>query len=433
MANRPLDPAIVERVLRAVAATCAERPEWVWACRGGKTPSQRASAMAALRQSSPDARDDTPAIWRDRFSTVAAHHGERWAAARRGVYMPPADPIPRSIEDDLAERAAVASAAAERLKLKRAQDEIDRLRRELGGYRAVEGAKIQPARWTLKAPAKGKSEHMPYLLTSDFQIGEVIRREEIDHAHGYDVDTFRRRYRRLIETTVHLCLHHQNQWTYPGIIYARGGDTISGGIHDELIETDETTPVDSVIVAVEEESAGIRKLAEAFGKVFVPQVPGNHDRDTKKPSSKRAFSHSYEKLVQHGLRLEFRGDDRVTFQSSESPDVFFPIYSTNILLTHGDRIGSRGGQGFIGPAATIARGAQKVIQEQMALGRRVDEVHMGHFHTPLDLDYAVCNGCLPGYSEFAKMFRMRPSPPSQWLMYYHPKHGRVSTKKIRLD
>jgi len=292
---------------------------------------------------------------------------------------------------------------------------------------------INPPDWTVSRGG-GKHEHIPVLITSDFQIGEVIRPQETDHTHGYSVEIFRRRYRALIAQAIRLCLDHQPSWTYPGIIYERLGDTISGGIHEELAETDEVTPIEAVQIAAEEETAGIRALAEAFGRVLVEDCGGgNHDRDTHKPRSKAATAHSFDRLVSYILQREFRDDPRVEFHTTESPDIIFPVYDRMILATHGDKIGSRGGQGFIGPAATIARGAQKVIMEQQALGRRIDEVHLGHFHTFTDQDFVISNGCLPGYSEYAKLNRLRPQPPLQVLAFYSPKWGRVCTKRIFLE
>ncbi len=190
----------------------------------------------------------------------------------------------------------------------------------------------------------------------------------------------------------------------------------------------------AVECAFEEESAGIEKLAEAFGKVDVkaPGAAGNHDRTTFKPRSKGADSHSYDRAVNYMLRNHFRKDKRVTFQVSQSFDVRFPIYGRNVLLTHGDRIGSRGGQGFVGPMATILRGAQKVLMEQTALGFPVDEVHHGHFHTSGYNRWVLSNGSYPGYSEYAKAFRLRPEPPTQMLLYYHPKRGCVDIKPVTL-
>ncbi len=437
---------IVNEVLHDLYQARKNHPDWPEIALNGKSVQATAINTLIARWGGTPYK-----TVKGRLDIVRQMHPDLYEAAVAGQGGPPAAPepievvqeppraatapevTPRTFQEDRELHQARSNAAYDRQRLKEAYQEIARLAEKMNLYEAVHEAPYAPAQWMLEPRRHAKSEHIPYLLTSDFQVSEVINPDETDHAHGYNVEIFRSRYRQLIETTVDLCFNHQAQWTFPGIVYARGGDTISGGIHEELADTDELTPIDSVIVAAEEEGAGIEKLAEAFGHVRVEECGGgNHDRDTKKPRSKGALSHSYDKLVSYILRKHFRNDPRVTFHGTTSPDVFFSVYDTNILLTHGDKIGSRGGQGFIGPAATVMRGAQKVIMEQQAIGRRVDEVHMGHFHVALDLGYVVVNGCLPGYSEYAKLNRLRPEAPCQLLRFYHPKHGCVDTKKVKL-
>jgi hypothetical protein len=454
MAQAPLSRDAAFDVLSWVNAVAVANPH-LGAASSGRIPSIASVAVDAM------ARAGTPRpTARSRMQVVRDRFPDEWAAALAGrldgalhrpapILPPPPpppepsvedpeepkpEPQPRTLDDDMKARRAQADQAALRANLREALDRIRTLEADNRELLWANTVPLAPPDWTVRATTGDKSEHIPLLITSDFQIGEVIRPQETDHAHGYDVETFRRRYRKLIERTIHLCFHHQPNWTYPGIIYERLGDTISGAIHEELAETDEVTPIDAVIVAAEEESAGVRKLADAFGQVLVMECGGgNHDRNTHKPRSKNAGGHSFDRLVSYILRREFKDDPRVVFQTTESPDIYFPVYDVRVLATHGDKIGSRGGQGFVGSSATVARGAQKVIMEQQALGRRVDEVHMGHFHSFVDLDFAICNGCLPGYSEYAKLNRMRPTPPLQVLAFYAPNYGRVCTKRIFLE
>jgi len=57
---------------------------------------------------------------------------------------------------------------------------------------------------------------------------------------------------------------------------------------------------------------------------------------------------------------------------------------------------------------------------------------IGHFHSAFDLGRGWSNGCLPGYSEFARSFRMTPEPPQQWLINFHPRHGATSQWLVQL-
>ena len=294
---------------------------------------------------------------------------------------------------------------------------------------------FKPAEWTLPTHPRRKREHMPYVLGTDYQIGEVVKAEETEAGYGYSPEIFRSRFRRLVDAVNYLSFEHVGKsWKYPGLIYARGGDTIDGNIHPEDNGDGVMKPVEACEVAFEEESAGIEKWADAFGHVDVksPGGAGNHDRTNKYPVTKKAWANSYDRLIYRMIAEHFRNDRRVTFQTSRAFDVRFPIYNQQILLTHGDRLGSKGGTGFIGPLATIMRGAQKTIAEQAALGFHIDRVDHGHFHTPGYFGWVLSNGCMPGYSEFAKSFRMRPSPPQQFLLYHHPKRGVVDIKPIML-
>lgn len=347
---------------------------------------------------------------------------------------------PRTLAEDVELHRAQRSDASSKSKLKEALAEMQRLQdtiRDLQ-WAAGEMANHTPAEWILPNRRIHKSEHMPYLLTSDFQVGEVVRQEETEHGYGYDVATFKRRYRRMIETSIYLARQHVGPgWTYPGFIYGRGGDPISGGIHKELLETDELTAPEAAKVCAEMEVEGIATLAKEFGHVFVPCVGhSNHSRIQVKPQAKKARMNSYDMLIDTMIMDKLAAmpkiKDRIRFQMTESPDVYFPIYDMKILLTHGDNMGSRGGQGFIGPLATIMRGAQKTIAEQAALGRHVDRIDHGHFHTPAYIGWVLSNGSMPGYSEYAKMFRMRPSVPQQTLLFHHPRRGVVDIKPIIL-
>jgi hypothetical protein len=291
---------------------------------------------------------------------------------------------------------------------------------------------IDPPKWMVPAVPPKSKPGIPLLFGSDYQWGEEIRANELDGINAFNREIARARLKRMVERTVDLCRSHTVNPDYPGIIYARGGDMISGDIHQELRETNDLQSIPAVLDLVENEAAAIRVLVDKFGKVHVISVPGNHGRTTIKPHAKRFVETNYDYLIACMLEREFRADKRVTFYTPMSGDARFAVYGWWFLLTHGDRIGSSGGQGFIGPAATITRGMKKLVDYYTTLGQHVDWVLMGHFHTRLELEYGFSNGSLPGYSEFAKQFRMRPSPPEQWLFFVHPARGITTRWPIQL-
>lgn len=316
--------------------------------------------------------------------------------------------------------------------LEQARKDIERINKEVGRYRAAMDASLVPADWTRAPRAAHKSEHIPVLFISDAQVGEVIDPTEIEYGRGYNTPIFRERYREVVDTTIYLSEKHVGEdWTFPGIIYIRGGDAVSGGIHEELRETDDCLPLEAARIVFEEEAAGIEKLADFFGRVDVKSVSGgNHDRDTPKRQTKKRVGHNIDAMIDYMLANYFRGDPRVTFQLTNSTDVVFPIFDSLALATHGDNIGSGGGTGFIGPVANIAKGVQKIRVEQGHLKRIINHVYVGHFHTFHHCRQFTANGSFPGYSEFAKSFRMQPEPPTQALQYWNPKRGMVDLRPI---
>lgn len=293
----------------------------------------------------------------------------------------------------------------------------------------------RPAEWTYRA-AQGdrKSAHVAYLLTSDYQLGERIEATDTNLVE-YNAKVFVRRYRKMISTAIELATEHVSRsWRIDGFVYARGGDTISGDIHEELRESNELTPLEACELAFEEEAGGVRNLAEEFGRVEVKTTGagGNHDRTTLKFRFKRLSANNYDRTVAYMLAREFKRDKRVTFQTSKGIDVVYPIYDERVLLTHGDRLGSRGGQGMVGPAATIMRGVQKIIIEQAAAREFITRVDHGHFHFALKTPVSLSNGTMAGHSELGKSGRSRPEPAMQWMVFHSAKHGAIDFRPIIL-
>lgn len=352
-----------------------------------------------------------------------------------GGKPPKPEIAPRSMSQDAELHRAQQAAREAEAKYKDAIREMNVLQDRLKDLEWANNVSLKPAEWTYIPRVDRKREHIPELFTSDQQVGEVVRETETEAGYGYNPAIYSERHRRMVDTVDYLSHHHGgNGWVYPGLIYLRGGDTIDGSIHPEDSGEQTLTPIQCVELVFEEESAGLEKLADSFGKVEVktPGAAGNHDRIGKKPVSKKAFAHSYDRLIHKMLVNHFRKDKRVTFQTSESFDIRYKIYDQNIILTHGDRMSAGGGTGFIGPAANILKGWQKVVQEQAALGFIVHQVRNGHFHTPFWMPHGWSNGTFVGYSEFAKSFRMRPTPPMQLFGFHHHKRGLVDMKPLTL-
>lgn len=80
------------------------------------------------------------------------------------------------------------------------------------------------------------------------------------------------------------------------------------------------------------------------------------------------------------------------------------------------------------------RGIYKCRQQYARMGRPVDYVLTGHFHVAMQLPNGIANGCLAGFSEYAKSeLRAEPEPPTQTMWWTHPKWGLTTIRRIRVD
>lgn len=313
--------------------------------------------------------------------------------------------------------------------LTRDLDEAVHLTEELAGIRAA--VQPTPPEWQA-VPGDGTSRSVLILHTSDLHMGETVDPGEIAGMNGYDEAIARDRMHRLFSTACTVGPRWMEETKCDGVLLTMAGDLISGDIHDELTRTNALVSNEQVRAVVEVYAAGIALLLETYPKVHVVAVPGNHGRQTQKPTAKLAARLSYDILAADMLRDRLRDETRVTWSIATGIDVTVPLYGRNILVTHGDRIGTGGGQGFAGPVLPIIRGGNKVRLQAHSAGRAVDLILMGHYHTSAAPPGILCNGSVVGLSEYGAGLRSAIEPPRQWLARFSSSWGLCERLDVQL-
>ncbi len=292
-----------------------------------------------------------------------------------------------------------------------------------------------PPTWLIKEGRAG-SRGMPVALWSDWHYGEYISEVEMSGVNSFDKTIAKRRVKRLVETTIDLAFNHmgRSKISYPGIVIWLGGDLLGGDIHDELMKTNDRTTQQAIEDLIDMIIAALESMATAFGKVFVPCCVGNHGRSTKKMQMKERVVTSHEWNVYCGVARHFRNSKHVQFLIPEEADVFFNVYGHRFMATHGDSLGTRGGDGLIGSIGPISRGALKVGRSEATMGRDYDTLIIGHYHQTLWLPSVICNNSLKGFDNYARLQLRAPySRPSQSLFFVHPEHGITSRWEVFLE
>ncbi|NHR07630.1 hypothetical protein HA052_20795 [Chromobacterium haemolyticum] len=292
-------------------------------------------------------------------------------------------------------------------------------------------APIEPPDWLVRRGFDGKVLGVPTLFASDWHWAEVVDPQQINGVNEYNLAIAHRRARRMIEKTVMLLRDCFAGAQYPGIVFALGGDMVSGDIHDELAVSNEVDIMPCVIDLIGVLAWCIRALADEFGQVFVPCVSGNHGRNTPKIRAKGRNHTSFDWLAYCMLAREFANDPRVHFLIPDGPDAYYRVYGTRYLLTHGDQF--RGGDGMIGALGPIIRGDHKKRSRAGQVDMAYDVLLLGHWHQLIQLQRLIVNGSLKGYDEYAYSNNFGFERARQALWITHPEHGITFSMAVNVD
>ncbi len=302
-------------------------------------------------------------------------------------------------------------------------------------YRLAEVSPKPPA-WIEKTKVVG-FPGVPMTMWSDWHWGEVVNLVEVGGVNAFNRTIAKQRLQRLVNQTIDLALHHMVKPEYPGIVICLGGDFFTGTIHDELRETNEGFIFQILAELQDHMTSAIEQMIKAFGRVFCVCVVGNHGRSTLRPRAKGRVYENFEWNLYCQLERHFRDNKNIQFLIPGETDAFFSVLGHRFLLTHGDSLGVKGGDGIIGALGPITRGTIKVGRSEAQINRDFDTLLMGHWHTYIprgDASAALVNGSMKGYDEYARlMLRVPYARPSQSLWFIHAKHGFTAQWPIYLD
>lgn len=280
--------------------------------------------------------------------------------------------------------------------------------------------KPQPPKWL--SPKKVKNHHATaVIMLSDLHLDEVVDPDEVFGVNAYNREIALIRLRATFDKAIDLCRDYLSGVIYDGCVVNFGGDVFTGILHDLPQFNDGKGNLESVTYWLDPLAAGIGQLADFFGKVFVPVVPGNHGRLSLKPRTKGRAEDNIDWLIGWMLKEHFKGDDRITFELTKGTDVQYRVYDTTFQLTHGDQ--ATGGSGIGGIWPPIMRLNAKKSMKMAGFGQPYDVLLMGHWHQLRFGGEFVVNGSLVGLSEYSNIGNFPHEPPKQALFTVTPENG----------
>jgi hypothetical protein len=313
--------------------------------------------------------------------------------------------------------------SATRRLLKRAQAHAAELEKKVDILTALDSVVVSRPEWA-EVPASTKpNQGIANLLLSDLHLDEVVDLAEMRGKNKYDRAIAHNRMTNLGVNTVKMARDYISGVHFDGLTLWVNGDLVTGNIHEELRETNDSVDVvDTVDHWVDDLAGMFVGLADYFQRVHVVvSGGGNHGRNQKKPPAKGAVRSNFDWLLMRIVYRELKADDRFTWNIAESLDVRETQYGHRYFMVHGDDF--QGGDQIAGAVRPVMMGDYRTLTMEIVDGEPYDTMLVGHFHQYTTLPRAIINGSLKGYDEFAKRKKFRPEVPKQAFWITTPEHG----------
>lgn len=285
-----------------------------------------------------------------------------------------------------------------------------------------------PPRITRRERASGLREGTAVALLSDCHIEEMVDPRAVANRNEYNLQIAERRMDRFFDGLRWLVEFNRGAWAIRDLVLWFGGDLMTGAIHEELVETNELSPVETVLTLRGWLRRGILHLLEdrKLVRIVIPCNFGNHGRTTQKRRIKTGAQNSFEWMLYEVLKTDFAEEPRVIFEVPRSAHAYVDVYDYTLHFAHGDDVRYWGGVG--GLSIPLNKRIPKWDNVKHA-----DFHHVGHFHQLLDLGHTLVNGSLIGYSDFAFSIGADFEPPQQGFYVLDAKRGKANVTPIWVD
>lgn len=263
------------------------------------------------------------------------------------------------------------------------------------------------------------SEFAAVVLISDWQIGEVVNKEEMCGWGVYNHKIAEKRVFLLAEKLIGWVDMHRKAGHIINELHVLSiGDLISGNIHYELEVTNEFPVTIAVEKAGELFAEFIRKLAPHFPKIKVWELSAdNHGRLTVKNQFKQGGLNNYSRLVHTIANARLSEHKNVEIMVGEGMNLLCNIQGVNFLTTHGHQVKGQLGIPFYG---FLKLKAKEAIRRLGLSGKSFDYIAIGHWHVPAILENILVNGNLVGSTEMDNALG-RNAAPSQVSFMVNPR------------
>lgn len=340
----------------------------------------------------------------------------------------PAKPAKAPTLLDRAEASRTRSERSDDLKvIKAAQDENEELQRKLHVALALQGA--SKSRYHIPTYRDSGSQAIPVLVLSDLHLEETVRPEQVPGAgNEFNLAIGVKRLQKVFQHGQYMVDTMRHMAKIDTMCLALLGDMISGHIHEDLVESNELSPVKATLHAMEHLNAGIEYLLSHgnYKRIIIPCCHGNHGRTGEKMRVQTSADNSYEWMAYQLMKQQWKSEKRLEWHIAEGYHQYINLFDTTIRFHHGDAISYGGGVGGI----TIP--IRKAISNWNTVAQADLDV-CGHFHQLIDGGDFIVNGSLIGYGAYALKIKARFERPRQAFFLVDHKMGKTLSAEVFVE
>ena len=290
-------------------------------------------------------------------------------------------------------------------------------------YKEIESAPFEKYEFKFKKEKLGN--RYAVALFSDAHIEETVTPESVLGKNEYNVEIAKKRIENYFVNLAN-CI---NEDRIENLVFASLGDTISGMIHDELVQSNGMTPVEATLMAQNLIYSGLTYLCEKtkLDKILFIGIVGNHSRTTKKIQHANGFKMSYEWLMYQNIKQQCENTKLpIEFNIPESELAILDMPDgQRFIFCHGFQIKGSGSGTVCGIYPALNRLSLK-------WGKTFSQhkIFLGHFHSCTSINNAMVNGSIIGFNSFALTNGMPYEEPAQMYILYDTNVGELLTRKI---
>lgn len=275
---------------------------------------------------------------------------------------------------------------------------------------------VVPAEPVYEPPERAEGSghpHVHVLLLSDLHVGEVVDREAVNGLNEYNWSILQERMR-----SIHRALYSfQNNRPYPidELVIGWLGDMNGGNNHQELAETNEFPVAEQCVRTGDLLGQWTEPLVEAYPKVTIVGVSGNHPRVSKQPANKRVFD-NFDWLSYKRAELYLSKYSTVECHFPRAGYRVHDIAGRKMLFFHGDGIRST----MPGvPWGGVMRRINELKKQFAEQGTLLDYFALGHFHQANVVSGSIfMNGSVKGTDEYTLKQFGGGERPTQLLLTF---------------